>query len=204
MFIHALLITILAGSVILFISHYLFQCSYQEVEEDEEVEEEEILRLFEKPPSSPATDVYVSTRIFRIDSINDSENTFSASLLLFLVWQDDRTTKNISIGHRLSESEFENDNLAFNPNITIVNMKEGQEDFWNPNPRPKVVPASLFPQLFPGVEKLLLLVKPITGTFRQDYKLHKFPFDVQEYVIRRINHVALTHTHTLHLYSGTP
>jgi len=138
----------------------------------------------EKGKQSSARKVFVSLRILRLDSIDESADTFDSSMLLFLVWEDPSLTDDKNFGDELSVDEFEGNPKVFKPNITMPNMKEGQDDFWTPkgDSRPKVLPAFLLPGLFDAdVKKILLHVLPVTGTFNEEYELGSFPFDVQKF-----------------------
>lgn len=135
-----------------------------------------------KRTTSSPRKVYLSLRILRMDSIDESADTFDASMLIFIVWRDDIVTADKNYGDELSVDEFEGNRDAFKPSVTMPNMKEGQEDFWTPRgeSRPKVLPASLLPEIFaPSVKKILLQVIPVTGTFNEEFELQAFPFDVQ-------------------------
>lgn len=135
-------------------------------------------------PGGTAKKVFLSVRILRMDNIDESADTFDLSMLLFLIWKDEKLTENMNFGDEISEEDFENNKNAFKPNITMPNMKEGMEDFWTPKgeSRPKILPASLVPGLYgPSCKKIILQVLPVTGTFNEEYELKTFPFDVQKF-----------------------
>eukprot|EP00939_MAST-03C_sp_MAST-3C-sp1_P003694 g3694.t1 len=148
--------------------------------------------------------VYTSLRILSITDVDTSAMSFRASILVFLVWNDEAALEALKKhriglgddeakllrGHQLSHEEW-TEHVKFHPQVGFANLKETEEVFdddWNQKsdpPKIKLVPKIYYRHVLPKNEYdsfadlIFLQVQTVNACFNESFELDKFPFDTQ-------------------------